>query len=351
MKNAISMFAIVFASILLCSGSAKAGDKPKVVFKMTTLAPKNSAMANVLTKMDKEIREKSNNEAGMRVYYGGVQGDEKEAIQKIKFRQLHGGMFTASGLHRIVPAIHILSIPYLFRNYKEVTYIRNKVKGELYQQFLKKGYVVIAWGDAGFAYQFSKVAITSNDIAKKQKFWQWGDDPVSAATYKTIGVTPVSLSLADVMTSLSTRLIDAAAATPSMAVAMRWYTKFKYMSEYPNVCVQGATIVRKDQWDKLTPETQKLIKGLSQKYYDEYVVLARKDDNKAIQLLKKAGVQIVRSGDEKRKQVESYTSNISKKVREALVGKLYSQDFLNNVTSLLNDYRAKHPESKVVTIK
>ncbi len=351
MKKAIGIFAVVFTGFILCSNSIFAGGNPKVVFKMTTLAPKNSAMADVLTKMDKEIRAKSNNEVGMRVYYGGIQGDEKEALQKIKFRQLHGGMFTASGLYRIVPEVHILSIPYLFRNYKEVSYIRNKIKGDLYQRFLDKGYVVLAWGDAGFAYQFSKVPITSNAIAKKQKFWQWGDDPVGAATFRALGVTPVSLSIADVMTSLSTRLIDAAAATPSMAVAMRWYTKFKYMSEYPNVCVQGATVVRKEQWDKLSPQTQKLVKKLSQKYYDEYIVLARRDDQKAINLLKKSGVQIVQGSAEKRKKVESYTSNLSKQVRESLVGRLYSKEYLNNVISLLDDYRKRNLDSTVARIK
>ncbi len=342
---------MILAGFLIFSNTANAGDSPKVMFKMTTLAPKNSAMANILTKMDKEVRAKSNNEVGVRVYYGGVQGDEKEAIQKIKFKQLHGGMFTASGLYRLVPEIHILSIPYLFRNYKEVVYVRNAIKKDLYKRFLDKGYVVLAWGDAGFAYQFSKVPITSQSIAKKQKFWQWGDDPVGAATYKAIGVTPVSLSIADVMTSLSTRLIDAAAATPNMAVAMRWYTKFKYMSEFPNVCVQGATIVRKDQWDKVSPGSQKLIKTLSQEYYDDYVVLNRKDDEKAVGLLKKAGVQIVHVSDQNKQKASSYSEGISKKVRESLVGKLYSKDFLSKVVSLLNEYRKKHPESVVVKIK
>lgn len=41
------------------------------------------------------------------------------------------------------------------------------------------------------------------------------------------------LSLTDVMTSLTTRRIDAAATTPFGAVAFRWYSRFTYMGEYP----------------------------------------------------------------------------------------------------------------------
>jgi TRAP-type C4-dicarboxylate transport system substrate-binding protein len=345
MHNKTFAITIFFSMFVFFTSSSVAGDKPKILLKMATLAGKNSAMARVLKKVDGEVRAKSKNEVGLRVYYGGIQGDEKEAVQKIKFRQLHGGMFTASGLHRIVPEVHILSLPYLFRNYEEVEYVRQKIQKDLDQHFLDKGYVALAWGDAGFVHRFSKVPITSLQVAKKQKFWQWGDDPVGEVMFKAMGVTPVALSIADVMTSLSTRLIDAAGSTPGTAVALRWYTKFKYMSEYPSICVQGATIVRKDQWDKISPETQKLIKKLSQKYYDEFVHEQRKEDEKAIQLLKKAGIQIVRGED------LSFIKNIAKKVRNDLVGKLYSRELLDKVLFLLGEYRKAHPNSAVQTIK
>jgi TRAP-type C4-dicarboxylate transport system substrate-binding protein len=232
-----------------------------------------------------------------------------------------------------------------------VDYVRGQIKDQLEKSFYKKGYVILSWGDAGFVYQFSKVPITSSQVAKRQKFWQWGDDPVGNAMYEAMGVTPVSLSIADVMTSLSTRLIDAAGSTPGTAVALRWYTKFRYMSEYPSICVQGALIIRRDQWDKISPETQRLIKHLSQKYYDEYVVGQRKDDEKAIGLLKGAGIKIVRVSDKDKKANLAFSLSISKKVRTVLVGKLYSQDFLDKVLGLLAEYRKKHPDSVVVKIE
>ena len=123
------------------------------------------------------------------------------------------------------------------------------------------------------------------------------------------------------------------------------------MSEYPYVCIQGALIIRKDQWDKISPETQKLIKHLTQEYYDEYVALQRKDDDKAIQLLKDAGIKIVRVSDKEKKANLAFSLDISEKVRTALVGKLYSQEFLDRVLGLLDEYRQKHPDSVVVKIE
>lgn len=331
-------------------GYVAAETQPKILIKLATLAPKNSALARVMEKGDKELRIRTQGEIGFRVYYGGVQGDENEAIQKIKFRQLHGGMFTAVGLQKIVPEVHVLSLPYLFRNYEEVAYVRNAIKGDLERKFLAKGYIVANWGDSGFVYGFSKIPILNIETAKKQKYWQWGDDPVGMAVFKVLGVTPINLSITDVMTSLSANLIDAASAPPSIAVALRWYTKFNYMSEYPFGCVQGATIVRKDIWDKISPANQKIMKDISQRHYDEYVKQLRQDDAKAVQLLKKAGIKIVRVSKQDESEALKFSSMVSQNVREELVGKLYSREFLNKTLGALREYRDKHPNSNIVKI-
>lgn len=339
----------IIAAFLSLTSAAQAGNDPKILIKMATLASKNSSMAAIFEQVDQDVRKRTGNTIGFRNYYGGVQGDEKEVLQKIKFKQLHGGAFTTAGLWQIVPEIHVLSLPYLFRNRQEVEYVRKSVKDKLEQLFLAKGYVVLAWGDAGFVYRFSKVPITSMEVAKKQRFWLWGNDPVLNAMYQAMGVTPVSLSITEVMTSLSANLIDAGNATPTIAVSLRWYTKFKYMSEEPFGCVQGASIVRKDIWDKVPPEHQKYILTMSQKYYDDFVKGSEKDDAKATGLLKKSGIQIMRDSDST--GGEAFREKIAKNVREALVGKLYSRELLDIVLKSLEEYRKKHPDSSVVKLK
>jgi hypothetical protein len=77
----------------------------------------------------------------------------------------------------------------------------------------------------------------------------------------------------------------------------------------------------------------------------------RKDDEKAIGLLKGAGIKIVRVSDKDKKANLAFSLSISKKVRTVLVGKLYSQDFLDKVLGLLAEYRKKHPDSVVVKIE
>ena len=71
----IALFSILPLIVMgLLSTTAMAGDDPKQLIKLATLAPKGSSMSRVFEKLDEEMRKASNNEIGLRTYFGGIQG-------------------------------------------------------------------------------------------------------------------------------------------------------------------------------------------------------------------------------------------------------------------------------------
>jgi len=349
MNNKNFSFWVVLAMVLLFSSSVYAEKRPKILFKMATIAPRGSFMTKVINEMDAEIRKVTNNEVGVKLYYGGVQGDEKDVLRKIRLGQLHGGTFTGHGLGKIVPEVRVTELPYVFQNYEEVAYVRNQLREYMSKKFDEKGYIVLGWSEIGFVYTYSKVPINSLEIAQKQKFWQWGDDPLSGAMYEALDITPISLSITDVMTSLSTKLIDTAGITPYGAVAYHWYERFEYMSEYPVTNVMGGTIVSKKIWNKVSAENQKKIINICQPYFDRLSAHTQVQDQKSIEVLKKSGIKIA-PFDEEGEQLK-FLQSISKTARESLVGKLYTQELLDRTLSILEDYRKLHPDSHVQRIR
>lgn len=344
-------FSILLVWVLVISGTAIAQDEPKILFKMATIAPRGSFMMSVINEMDAEIRKATNNEVGIKIYYGGVQGDEKDVLRKIRMGQLHGGTFTGHGLAQIASEIKVSELPYLFRNYDEIEYVRKALRPTMEQLFEERGFAVLGWNEIGFVYTFSKVPITSIEIARQQKWWMWEGDQLSRAMFDAFGITPIPLSFADVMTSLSTRLIDTAGITPYGAVAYHWYERFEYMSEYPTTNIQGATIVSHQVWKRVTPEYRQKIKEICQPYFDRLSIHARKQDRKSIEVLKKAGIQIVVFDPEESKERFDFIFETSKKARENLVGQLYSRELLDRTISLLEEYRKEHPDSQVEIIR
>ena len=100
-------------------------------------------------------------------------------------------------------------------------------------------------------------------------------------------------------------------------------------------------------WDKVSAENQKLLRSYAQKYYDEYIESSKKGEAKATELLKKAGLQVVRSTPAK----EALRNKVAKEVQESLVGKVFSRELLNKTLALLEEYRKSHPSSEVVKLK
>lgn len=348
-KLGFFFFSAIFGTLFCLSRPVFAETAPKILIKLATIAPKGSFMMTQIDAMDAEIRRATNNEVGIKIYYGSVQGDEKEVLSKIRLGQLHGGTFTGAGLGRIVPEVRVTECPYVFMNYDEVEYVRRKLRDEMARRFAEEGFIVIGWNEIGFVYTFSKVPILSLEIARSQKWWQWEDDPLSKAMFDAFGITPVPLSFTDVMTSLSTRLIDTASITPYGAVAFHWFERFDYMSEYPVTNVQGATIVSERIWKKISPESQKKILSICQPYFDELSARSREQDKKSVEILKKSGIEVV--AFEPDSGTLEFIFETSKKARENLVGVLFSRELLDRTMGILEEYRKAHPGGQVEKVR
>lgn len=338
---------LVIVMLLMPAWLGAARQKDTITIKIATLAPRGETSR--FEKFKDRVMAETNGEVCFKTYYGGVQGDESDVLRKIRFGQLHGGAFTGHGLAKIVPELRVTELPYLFRNYGEVSYVRSKLEPTMNRLFRERGFEVLGWGEVGFVYSFSKVPITSIEVAREQKWWMWEGDRLGQAMFDALEITPVPLPLTDVLTSLSTRMIDTASATPFGAVAFRWYTRFNYMNEYPIMNAIGALIVTTKQWDRISPESRKKIKVIMADHYKDAVAMGREMNARSIEVLKKAGITIVRS--DANDDNSRFVLDAAQKARESLVGVLYSRDLLDKTLLLLEEYRVSHPDSEVMRIK
>lgn len=343
----IAIPVLLLVTGLLC-GPVFAAAKSPVTVKMATLAPKGSSIMNIFDELSAEIRERTGGEVIFKVYWGGVQGDEKDVLRKIRLGQLHGGGFLGSGLGQIVPAVRVTEIPYVFRNYDEVDHVRSRLEETMNRLFEEQGFIVLGWMNLGFVYTFSKVPLTSLEIAREQKWWTLEGDPIGREVFKALDISPISLSITDVATSLSTNLIDCAASTPYGAVAFQWYTRFGYMGEYPSSNILGATVVTREIWDRISPESREVVLDVSRKAHERIVQATRREDAKCLEILVREGIRIVRDIDNPEEM--QYIFDAAKKARENLVGELYSRELLDRTLSLVEEYRASHPENRTIEI-
>ncbi len=308
----------------------------KYKIKFATLAPEGSTWLKVMEEYNREIQKLTNGEVKFKIYPGGIQGDEKDVLRKIRFGQLHSAGFTGVGLGEILPEVRILDSPLLFLNYDEVDYITGLLYDEFSRKFEEVGYVLIGWTEVGFVYVYANKPIRSLPDLKGTKMWMWEGDPIAEATFRALGVTPIPLSITDVLTSLQTNLIEAVYTSPLACVSLQWYTRVKYMMDVPLADAAGAVLISKKKFDKLPAEYQQILREKGRFYMKKLVDLSRKDNDESIQLMKNNGIQLVHVPEENLPQfIEA-----GKKARQQLVGKLYSQELLNKVERALESFRA-----------
>lgn len=309
----------------------------ETVIKFATLAPEGSTWMKVMQEWNKALMEKTGNQVKFRMYQGGVSGDEKDVVRKIRLGQLQAGGFTGVGLGEIAPEVRVMDAPLLFQSSDEVDYVLHTFNGDFEQAFQKNGYVLLGWAEVGFVYFFTAKPVKDLKDLKSVKMWMWEGDPIAEAAFKALGASPIPLSIADVMTSLQTGLIDGVYSSPLAMVALQWFTRTKYMYNYSFANAMGAVLISKKAFDKLPKDQQDILLATGKEYLGKLTRLSREENKTSIEALKKNGVTILPAPSAQ--DVAQYHA-VGEQARKALVGKLYSQEFLSRIEKSIQDYRA-----------
>lgn len=310
--------------------------------KFATLAPEGSTWLKVMRDFDKAVREDSGGRLGFKLYPGGVAGDEKDVIRKIRLGQYNGGGFTGIGIGEVAKKVRILDAPLLFRNYDEVDYIVQKYEKDFEQALEEGGFVLLGWAEVGFVYVFSDRLLTSLEELKNSKAWMWEGDPIAQAAYKAIGVSPVPLSVTDVMSALQTGMINAIYSSPYALIALQWFTRVGYASTQPLGNALGAAIVSRKIFDSLPDDLKTLLLSDARKYISQLTPSSRRDNAKAIETLKGRGMVFTQPP----KDLAARSEALGAEARRLLVGKLFTKEFLDEVEGALGSFRQAHASSR-----
>jgi TRAP-type C4-dicarboxylate transport system substrate-binding protein len=303
----------------------------ETVIKFATLAPEGTNWVKVLREFAKDVETKTNGNIKFKIYVGGVQGDEKDVIRKIKTGQLHASGFTGFGIGEISKEMRVLDAPFLFKNTSEIDYIYSKFDTEFRSIFNKNGFVLLGWSEIGDVYLLSKNPVTKPSDFKKLKLWVWEGDPIALKTFEKYGTNPIPLSIADVMTSIQTGMIDSVYATPATIIPLGWHSKMTYILDMPITYASGAVLLSKDIFSKLSSENQKIIMELSKKHFSKLNLISREDNKKGISLLK-SKLKVLKPENIKEFEV------LSKEAREELAS-VYGKEILEKIEKELENFR------------
>ncbi len=310
--------------------------RAQTVVKFATLAPDGSTWMNAMKQFTGEVTAKTAGRVKFKVYAGGVSGDEKDVVRKIRLGQLHAGGFTGFGIGEVAPEARLLDTPFLFKNAKEIDHVHKALDADFRKIFEARGYVLLGWAEVGNVNVFSNIPVTKPEDLRDVKMWLWEGDPIAEATFQALRIKPIPLSITDVQTSLQTGMINGVYGSPLSVIAMQWFTRMKYVFSLPLTNASGAVLISKKIFDKLSKEDQKAMLELGEKHFRALTLQSRKENDESVVILKKKGLVFT---DPASPAVVKDLEAAGQTARLSLVGKLYSRELLEKLDAALKAFR------------
>jgi TRAP-type C4-dicarboxylate transport system substrate-binding protein len=333
---------VAWCTLIAWLGIASATANAQVIVKMATLVPDGSSWHRVL----KEVADKWNRISGgrvqVRLYPGGVAGDDPDVVRKMRLGSLNAAVLTSVGVGEIDKSVYALSIPMAFDGYDEVYYVLERMRAKLEAGMEAKGFVVLNWADGGWVHFFTQRAVATPDDLKKLKLFLWAGDPKSLELWRGGGFNPVPLPSTELATALQTGLVEAFGAPPQVAVITRYYENAKNMTDVNWALLLGATVIKKDVWDRVPEDLKPQLLQATREAGHSLQAEIRRSGTADVEAMKKRGLNVV--------AVDAKTRDLWRAAAESTYGKVRGgyvpAEAFDEALRYRDEYRKQSPAAK-----
>lgn len=309
------------------STDAQAGD----VIKIGTLAPAASPWGQVFKVWEKAVSEKSGGRLALQFFFNGQQGDESAMVAKIKSGQIDGAALTAVGLGKLYKPILALQLPGLFRGWAKLDAARDAQKSDFERGLNDAGVQLIGWGDVGAVRRLSKgFAVRTPDAMQGKKPMMWRDDAIQPVFFQVIGgVTPVPLSIPEVLPNLNTGAINIVDAPALAAEQLQWASKLDTLDDAVISLSIGALVLSSKRLESLAPDLRAIVSDTGRVAASALTKRIRNEDEAAFARLK-AKMTVVTQRPEDQAKFDA----VYKQTRQRLAQGTFSAELVAKLEAL-----------------
>jgi TRAP-type C4-dicarboxylate transport system substrate-binding protein len=277
-----------------------------VAIKLATVVPDGSIWDKSLKKMGDDWKQATSGRVALTVFSGGSQGDEPTVMRKMRLGALQAGALTVVGLANIDPAFNVFNIPFFFRSYDELNAVVEKLTPVLKQRCEAKGFILLNWGHGGWLQLFTKRPVQSlNDLKSIKLYTSAGDDRMTQ-WYKSNGFQPRAMAMTDILTGLTTGMLDGLPTPPLAAMAFQWYKQTPYMLDIGLSPVVGATVITKKTWDAISAADRVALSEIAAGVEQQLRSDVPKQDLLAVAMMSQQGLKVTKAaGPEWQQEAET----------------------------------------------
>ena len=290
----------------------------KTVVKLATLAPEGTEWHGMLIEMGQEWRKTSKKSVQLRVYPGGVIGDERDMVRKMRIGQIHAAAITTEGLSEIVPDFSAYFVPLAFQNSEDIDIVTNALLPDLEQKLETNGFKLLHLGELGWAYWFSSKPLRTPNDLKKMKIFTWAGDFKWERLWEKAGYNPVPLASVDILSGLQTGLINTYSTIPLYALSQQSFGIANHMLDLKWGVLMAGIVIDLRTWQRIPKKYHEELISITKNIQNKQKELNVNAEKQSIDAMKQYGlkVQSIKSDEVSlwKKEVERMSPNIRGKV-------------------------------------
>ena len=311
----------------------------QVTIKMATMVPPNSAWGVILKEMAADWNRVSGGKVTLRLYLGGTRGDDQNVVADMRTAALDAALLTSAGVAEIDRSVYAVSIPMAYDSYEEVYAVLDKMRPNLEASLEKEGFIALNWMDAGWIHFFTKKPVAMPDDLKRLVLFQWQGDPKSMAIWQAAGFNPRADAASELLGGLKKGTYQALSAPPQVALIMRYYEDAAYMTDLNWAVLLGATIVRKESWNRIPADIRPTLLKAAQVAGEKLRADVRKNGEASVAAMKQGRLTVVPVDAKARDAWLQTAASAYPKVR----GSYVPADAFDAALKYRDDYRKQHP--------
>ena len=256
--------------------------------------------------MGAEWSQATGGRVSLTVFGGGLQGDEPTVLRKMRLDALQAASLTGVGLGTLDSSFNVFDVPFFFESYEELNEVTEKLTPEISKRVEAKGFVLLNWGHGGWTQLFTKKPVRTVAELKKIKLYTSAGNDRMVQWFKANGFEPRAMAMTDIMTGLTTGMVEGVPTTPLAAMLFQWYRQTPNMLDIGLAPVIGATVMTRKAWNAVPeadrPKLRAAALGVQKRLQDE----VPKQDAAAVTEMTKRGLMVTQaSGPEWRQEADA----------------------------------------------
>ncbi len=328
------------AAAFAAPGENVGGTGESVMWNVATLAPKRIGWSRNLDEIVIPfLNRETEGNLHLKVFWGGIMGDDSESLVKMRKGLLDGLGLSGRGATLLLPEMQVLQLPFMFRDYDEVDYVKSRMVGTFSRMLADRGVYMLGWIDQDFdqVYSIDKPYSGVEDF-KGATIHTWFG-AIEEEVIQALDARPLHLTVPESLPAARKKEFDVGMGPALWFVGAQLYSVFRYVNPMSIRYSPALVVVRMDSWQELPERYRGKIGAKRHEVMDLFSRKIRMDNEQALEAMSRYGLTVVYSTPEEIKGMR----RVTRPIREELAGKEYPRSLLEELTGHLEEYRsAKH---------